>query len=32
MALLRNKNKKVAELEDKIELVLKHNTQLLAEN
>ncbi len=30
VALLRNKNKKVAELEEKIELVLKHNSQLLA--
>jgi uncharacterized protein YoxC len=30
--MLKNKSKKVAELEDKIDLVLKHNTQLLNEN
>lgn len=30
--MLKNKNKKVADLEEKIDLVLKHNTQLLSEN
>ena len=32
MTVLRNKTKKVGDLEDKIDLVLKHNTQLLSEN
>ena len=32
MTALRNKTKKVGDLEDKIDLVLKHNTQLLSEN
>lgn len=31
-AILRTKCKKVAELEEKVELVLKHNSQLLVEN
>ena len=30
--VLKTKNKKTAELEDKVDLVLKHNTQLLNEN
>ena len=30
--ILKSKNKKVADLEEKIDLVLKHNTQLLSEN
>jgi hypothetical protein len=30
--MLKNKTKKVADLEEKIDLVLKHNTQLLSEN
>jgi len=30
--MLRNKTKKVNDLEEKIDLVLKHNTQLLSEN
>lgn len=32
IAILRGKVKKVNELEDKIQLVLKHNTNLLNEN
>lgn len=31
-AILRTKCKKVSELEEKVELVLKHNSQLLVEN
>jgi hypothetical protein len=30
--ILKSKNKKVGDLEEKIDLVLKHNTQLLSEN
>jgi regulator of replication initiation timing len=31
-AILRTKCRKVSELEEKVELVLKHNSQLLVEN
>ena len=32
LTMLKNKTKKVGDLEEKIDLVLKHNTQLLSEN
>lgn len=32
VALLRNKNRKVAEIEDQMEQILKHNNELLTEN